>query len=195
MQATCTYARPPPARPGVSSTCETPACPSSSRTRSMNGPSRPAAAPRAPATSPTEARTPSVSASSPAARATGTWLAQVRLAAWANTPGPYWTRPVTPSGACPMVVVPQAGQVRTWTRHSVTIGRGGAGGTSNTCRLCSASTGTPARSHPHPAQVAGAHTIVWSGSATWARVTPGLPGLRPDLARSDRSVALRGFLV
>src|SRR6266545_7493144 len=36
------------------------------------------------------------------------------------------------------------------------------------------------------------------GSATWARVAPGapgcLPGLRPDLARSDRSAGLRDFL-
>jgi len=78
----------------------------------MNGPNRAAATPRTPATNPTEQPTPSVSASSPAARPTGTELAQVRLAACAHTPEPYWTRPLTPAGACPMVVVPHAGQVR-----------------------------------------------------------------------------------
>jgi hypothetical protein len=82
----------------------------------MNGPSRPAATPRTPATNPTEQPTPSMPPSSPAARPTGTWLAQVRLAACAYTPGPYWTRPPTPASACPTVVVPQAGHLRAWTR-------------------------------------------------------------------------------
>src|SRR6266540_200720 len=102
VHATCTYANPPAARPGVSSTCSTPACPSSSRTRSMNGPSRAAASPRTPATNPTEQPTPSRSQSSLAARPTGTWLATVRLAAWANTPGPYWTRPLAPAPGAPV---------------------------------------------------------------------------------------------
>src|SRR6266498_2800575 len=181
VAATCTYTRPPHARPGVSSTCRTPACCSSSRTRSMNGPNRAAAWPRTPATNPTEQPTPSRSQSSPAARPTGTWLATVRLAAWANTPGPYWTRPPTPAGACPTVVAPQTGQTRAWTRKAVTTGRGGGGGASNTCRVCSATTGTPARPQPHPAQATGAHTTVWSGAATCARVTPGAPGCLPGL--------------
>src|SRR5215217_2323837 len=145
VQATCTYTSPPQARPGVSSTCTTLACCSSQRTRSMNGPNRAAATPRTPATNPTEQPTPSVSESSLAARPTGTWLAQVRFAACAHTPGPYCTRPPTPTGACPMVVVPQTGQTRAWTRYSVTSGRGGGGGTSNTCRLLGV--------HRHPGQV------------------------------------------
>ena len=64
---------------------------------------------------PTEVRTRSMSASSPAARPTGTWLAQVRLAAWARTPRGVLHPAGHPAGTCPMVVVPPAGQVRAWT--------------------------------------------------------------------------------
>ncbi len=82
----------------------------------MNGSSSPAARPRTPATNPTEHPTPSRSPSSPAARPTGTWLATVRLAAWARTPGPDCARPDANPGACPTLVTPHTPQTRPCTR-------------------------------------------------------------------------------
>ena len=82
----------------------------------------------------------------------------------------------------------------TW--YSVTSG-GGGGEISNTCRFCAVpSTGSPVRSCPQQPHAAGAHTTVSPGSGDCFSVedcAPGcLPGLRPDLPRSDRS---RGFFL
>ena len=81
----------------------------------------------------------------------------------------------------------------TW--YSVTAG-GGGGAASNTCRFCIHRASTSARPCPQQPHAAGPHSTVSSGSADCFKVAdcaPGcLPGLRPDLPRSDRS---RGFFL
>ena len=115
------------------------------------------------------------------------------MLAW--TRGPYCTRPVTPAGARPMLVSPHAGHsfARIW--YSVTSG-GGGGAASNTCRFCSHAAGTSARPCPQQPHAAGPYSTVSSGLPDCFSVedcAPGcLPGLRPDLPRSDLSF---GFLV
>ena len=89
-----------------------------------------------------------------------------------------------------MLVSPHAGHsfARTW--YSVTTG-GGGGAASKTCRFCSQAAGTSARSCPQQPHAAGPHFTVLSGLPDCFSVedcAPGcLPGLRPDLPRSDRS--------
>src|ERR1022692_399275 len=113
-------------------------------------------------------------------------------AVFACTPGPYWTRPVTPAGARPTVTSPQVPQARACTWYSVTTGGGGAGA-SNTCRFCTPTTSAPARSAPQQPHAAGAQITVSAGSADCFSVedcAPGcLPGARPDRPRKDRSLA------
>src|SRR6266536_6175572 len=197
VHATCTYANPPAARPGVSSTPSTPACPSSSRTRSMNGPSRPAATPRTPATNPTEQPTPSRSESSPAARPTGTWLAQVRLAACANTPGR------TGPGRPPLRRLPGRGHPtgRADPRLHQVLGHDRARwgrwglehlpGVLGNNRHAGKAAATPRTGHrgAHHRVVRGSH--LRQGDARRAGL---LAGPAPDRPRSDRSVGLRGVL-
>ena len=89
-----------------------------------------------------------------------------------------------------MLVSPHAGHsfARTW--YSATAG-GGGGAASNTCRFCSHAAGTSARPCPQQPHAAGPHSTVSSGLPDCFSVldcAPGcLPGLRPDLPRSDRS--------
>jgi DNA invertase Pin-like site-specific DNA recombinase len=116
------------------------------------------------------------------ARTNGRNCAPRRYTIRAFAPGPYCSRPATPSGASPQVITPHPPHTSDWTRYSVTCGLGG-GGTSTTCRRCDANTSTPARSPAHPPQPAGRHVIRSSGSSVSIRVAPGAPrGLprRPD---------------
>src|SRR4249919_2107861 len=87
---------------------------------------------RSPATHPGDTANPSSALSTRRARRTGRKCAHVSHAARALTPGPYWTRPDATAGAVASVTVPHPPQVRDCTRCSVTYGRGGGGGTSNT---------------------------------------------------------------
>src|SRR5271157_1117567 len=94
-----------------------------------------------------------------------------------------------------MLVSPHPGHcfARIW--YSVTSG-GGGGAASNTCRFCSHAAGTSARPCPQQPHAAGPYSTVSSGLPDCSSVEDGapgcLPGLRPDLRRSDRSF---GFLV
>ncbi len=84
----------------------------------------------------------------------------------------------------------QHGQTRATNRYSLTRGRGGGGGTSNTCWRRTPNTGAPASDPPHSPHDAGSSVITSSGSATMLRVCPGSPGCfprgRPDDVRDDR---------
>src|ERR1022692_920460 len=115
-------------------------------------------------------------------------------AAIACTPGPDWTRLVTPAGAAPVAVSPHAGHFFATTWYSITLG-GGGGAASNTCRFFTAITGASARSALQDPHAAGPQVTVSSGSGDWRRVEDGapgcLPGFRPDRVRSDRAF---GFL-
>ncbi len=146
--------------------------------------------PRTPATNPAETLTPVRAATSLAARATGRWFAQTASAALAWTRGPYCTRPVTPARASPTEISPHPGHCRASTWYSVTTG-GGGGAASNTCRFCNHMAPAPARPYPQQPHAAGPHSTVSPGSPDCFSVddcAPGcLPGLRPDLPRSDRS--------
>jgi hypothetical protein len=116
----------------------------------MNGSSLAAALPRTPAIQPDETVTPVMALISSAARATGTWWAVARLAAWACTSGPYCARPVIPAGGRPAVTVPHRSHIVAWTRYSVT--RGGGGGTiSNSCSLCTPTAHRARQALPAPA--------------------------------------------
>ena len=117
-------------------------------------------------------------------------------AAFAFTSGPYCARPVTPSGASPVLISPHPGHCFAATWYSITSG-GGGGEASNTCRFCGTpSTGSPVRSCPQQPHAAGPQNTVWPGSGDCFSVEDGapgcLPGLRPDWPRSDRSF---GFFV
>ena len=116
-------------------------------------------------------------------------------AVFACTSGPYCTRPVTPAGASPTETSPHPGHSFASTWYSVTSG-GGGGAASNTCIFCIPQAGTSVRSRPQQPHAAGPHTTVLPGLADCLSVEDGapgcLPGLRPDLRRSDRSF---GFLV
>jgi hypothetical protein len=94
-------------------------------------------------------------------------------------PVPYWTRPDARPGAVASVTVPHPSQVRDWTRCSVTYGRGGGGGTSNTWRRHTPKISAPARSFPHPAQTGGACVTVLSGLSISRSVALGAPGCLP----------------
>ena len=86
---------------------------------------------------------------------------------------------------------PHAGQHFAATWYSITVG-GGGGDASNTCLFCAVpSTGSPDRSCPQQPHADGPQNTLSSGSGDCFSVedcAPGcLPGLRPDLCRSDRS--------
>src|SRR5271165_5208583 len=89
-----------------------------------------------------------------------------------------------------MLVSPHPGHcfARIW--YSVTSG-GGGGAASNTCRFCSHAAGTSARPCPQQPHAAGPYSTVSSGLPDCSSVEDGapgcLPGLRPDLPRSDLS--------
>jgi hypothetical protein len=105
--------------------------------------------------------------------------------------GPYCTGAVTPCGAVPHVVIPQA-QRRATSWCSVT--RTVIGGRSNTCRRCIPTSGASARSAPQPVHGPGSCRSRSSGLSTSANVDPGCPGcppgLRPLLRRSDFGAGL-----
>jgi hypothetical protein len=87
----------------------------------------------------------------------------VASAAFACTSGPYCTRPVTPSGASPVLISPHPGHSLAATWYSITSG-GGGGEASNTCRFWGVpSTGSPVRSRPQQPHAAGPQNTVSSG--------------------------------
>src|ERR1700722_11448079 len=106
---------------------------------------------------------------------------------------PYWTGAFTPSGACAFVSQPEPHfTVSTWG-SVVTVFSGGAAMT------CPRSTAVPAaflrHSPQQPLSPARCRTFL-SGCSDSSIVAPGrpfgLPGLRPDLPRSDFGDGLAG---
>src|SRR6185437_546466 len=105
--------------------------------------------------------------------------------------GPYWTGAVTPSGACAFVSQPHPHfTVSIW--YSVVTAF--TGGMSMTCRRSTAATGAFFRDFPQQPHLAGRCLTLLSGCSDSSIVTPGwplgLPGVRPDLPRSDFGAGL-----
>ena len=190
VHATCRYTLFPAARAIVSSACATGAEAINSRTRGRNTASNSRAARPREATNPADTSAPSRVLSTLAARRTGRWCAHTSHAARAASFGPYWARPRAHAGTSPTVVVPQPVQVFATIRCSVTYGRGGADGASNTWCGRSSNTSASARSAPQPQQAAGSWHTVSSGSSTSRSVLPGapscLPRRLPEDVREDR---------
>ncbi len=170
----------------VSSACATGATAISSRTRGRNRASSSRAA--SPAAHPSDTENPHRALSTDRARRTGRKCPQANHAARAFTRGPYWTRPRGIPSAAASVIVPQPPHVLATTRCSVTCGRGGTGGTSNTWRRCTPKTSAPSRASPQPRHACGSCTNVSSGSSIRRRVALGAPCRLPlpDRPREER---------
>src|SRR5579859_6005666 len=100
--------------------------------------------------------------------------------------GPYWTGAFTPSGARAFVSQPQPHfTVSSWCSVVTAF----TGGMSMTCRRSTAVTGAFFRDFPQQPRLAGRCRTFLSGCSDSSIVAPGwpfgLPGLRPDLPRSD----------
>ncbi len=100
--------------------------------------------------------------------------------------GPYWTGAVTPSGACAFVSQPHPHfTVSIWCSVVTAL----TGGMSVTCLRSTAVTGAFFRDFPQQGHLAGLCFTVLPGCSVSSIVAPGwpfgLPGLRPDLPRSD----------
>src|SRR5271165_908435 len=109
------------------------------------------------------------------------------------TRGPYWTGAVTPSGAWAFVSHPQPHlTVSIWCSVVTAF----TGGMSMTCRRSTAVTGAFFRDFPQQAHFAGRCRTFLPGFSDSSIVAPGwpfgLPGLRPDLPRTDFGAGLAG---
>ena len=107
--------------------------------------------------------------------------------------GPYWTGAFTPSGARAFVSHPQPHlTVSIWCSVVTAL----TGGMSMTCRRSTAVTGALFRAFPQRAHFAGRCRTFLPGFSDSSIVAPGwpfgLPGLRPDLPRSDFGAGLAG---
>src|SRR5512135_194855 len=187
VRAQCTQCSLPSTRNPVSSKPTTSQPAISSRTRSTNSPSRPAARAVTPATVPADSGVPNSSANACAVRSLDRNCPTYRYTTTAASRGPYCTGASTPSGALPRTRCPHT-HSRSTNRCSVTSTR--SGGRSNSWRRSISVTGRPASERPQPAQQPGSCTTSWSGSATCISVVPSWPdcppGLRPERRRNDR---------
>ena len=107
--------------------------------------------------------------------------------------GPYWTGAFTPSGACAFVSQPHPHfTVSIWCSVVTAF----TGGMSMTCLRSTAVTGAFFRDFPQQPHFAGRCRTFLSGWSDSSIVAPGwpfgLPGLRPDLPRSDFGDGLAG---
>jgi hypothetical protein len=107
--------------------------------------------------------------------------------------GPYCTGAFTPSGACAFVSQPHPHfRVSTWCSVVTAF----TGGMSMTCLRSTAVTGALLRDFPQQPHFAGRCRTFLSGWSVSSIVAPGwpsgLPGLRPDLPRSDFGAGLAG---